>query len=70
MTERLDEAEAGDGTWQELIELAARARARAHHHFLNTTTHDLFIECAERLEALAPMTATRGDNVGKAHDPA
>jgi hypothetical protein len=26
---QLVEAEAGDGTWQELMELAARARARA-----------------------------------------
>jgi len=51
------EAEAGDGTWQELMNLAARARARAHHHFLNSKTHDLFIECPEQLEAIAPTTA-------------
>jgi len=50
--------EAGDGTWQELNDLAARCRARAHHHFLNTTTHDLFIECANRLEEFAQFSAT------------
>lgn len=33
-------------------DLAKRCRARAHHHFLNTVTHDLFIECAE---VLAPI---------------
>lgn len=49
--------EVGDGTWQELMDLSARARARAHHHFLNTKTHDLLIECAVRLEELAPTTA-------------
>ena len=33
-------------------DLTARARARARHYFLNTTTHDLFIEAAERIETL------------------
>lgn len=30
-----------------MTDLVERARARAHHHFLNTVTHDLFIELAE-----------------------
>jgi hypothetical protein len=35
-----------------MSDLGNRARARAHHYFLNTTTHDLFIECAARIEQL------------------
>jgi hypothetical protein len=37
---------------EERNELVARAQARAHHHFQNTETHDLFIELAEAISAL------------------
>jgi hypothetical protein len=43
-------------------DLSNRAKARAHHYFLNTTTHDLFQECAEaveRAEAI-PTALSRG----------
>lgn len=35
---------------EENNDLIERARARANHHFLNTETHDLFIELAEALQ--------------------
>jgi hypothetical protein len=35
-----------------MSDIVERARARAHHHFLNTTTHDLFIEAADEIERL------------------
>lgn len=35
-----------------MSDIVERARARAHHHFLNTVTHDLFIELADEIERL------------------
>ena len=35
-----------------MSDIVERLRTRAHHHFLNTTTHDLFVDAADRIEAL------------------